>query len=267
LIFLWFKVRPYEWYKRGLSLWGYEIGGANDANIAAERKLREEALECFRRGLEHDPDHSSLLFCIGCAYFVDGEPAGDSTEAISWWRKAAEQGDANACLHLRAIKGDPAIQHSVGYTWGHYASFGAISWAQAFAWYSKSAKRGNGGAQYNVAWHYEKGEAVARDLTEAAKWYRKAAEQGFPRAQYELACMYYHGVGVPQDYAEAAVWFQKVAEADDVDDRLGSFRVHSWQRSSARLELGNIYSSGQGVPQDYGKSSFWYRKAAEQTNE
>ena len=261
------KSQADAWPEKGLSLWGNEIGGAKDGNVAAERKLREEALECFRRGLEHDPDHNGLLFCLGCAYFVDGAPEGDSPEAITWWRKAADRGDANARLHLDAIEGDAQIQLSIGYVWGHDKSFGAISWAQAFAWYQKAADHGNAAAQFNVALHYEKGQAVAQDFIKAAKWYRKAAEQGSPRAQYELAWMYYRGMGVPQDYAEAAGWFQKVAEVDDVDDRLGGFRVHSWQRSSAQLALGKMYSSGQGVPQDYGKATFWYRKAAEQGNE
>ncbi len=62
-----------EWYKRGLSLWGYEL---YDANVTAERKLRLEAADCFRHGLKLDPHHAGLQFCIGCAHFVDGGPEG-----------------------------------------------------------------------------------------------------------------------------------------------------------------------------------------------
>ena len=34
--------------------------------------------------------------------------------------------------------------------------------------------------------------------------------------------------------------------------------------SDAQNYLGHMYSTGEGVPQDYGKAVAWYRKAAEQ---
>ncbi len=139
-------------------LWGYEMGGARYSDIAEEKARRVEAAGCFRRGLELDPDDAALQFCLGCSYFVGTGDEGEYSEAITWWRKAADRGDANARLHLDAIEGDAQIQLSIGYTWGHNKSFGAISWAQALAWYQKAADHGNAGAQYNVASHYEAGE-------------------------------------------------------------------------------------------------------------
>jgi TPR repeat protein len=35
--------------------------------------------------------------------------------------------------------------------------------------------------------------------------------------------------------------------------------------AGAQNGLGNMYTNGQGVPQDYAQAAFWYRKAARQS--
>lgn len=81
-----------------------------------------EAVECFRRGLQFDPNHEYLQFLIGSAYYQgNGVPELDYTQARFWLSKAAEQGHAAS----QAILG-------IMYEW----SFGVKQdYAQALEWY------------------------------------------------------------------------------------------------------------------------------------
>ena len=70
------------------------------------------------------------------------------------------------------------------------------------------AKNGNPIAQYILGTHYENGEGVAQDYTEAKNWYHKAAEQGDRDAQYRLGLLYQHGRGILKDTTRAYMWFE-----------------------------------------------------------
>ncbi len=122
----------------------------------------------------------------------------DYSEAVKWYRKAAEQGDADAQNNL----GDC---YKNG--WGVPQDY-----SEAVKWYRKAAEQGNVFAQYNLGVCYKNGRGVPLDYSEAVKWYRKAAEQGYAVAQYSLGFYYEYGRGVPQDYSEAVKWYRKAAE-------------------------------------------------------
>ena len=83
------------------------------------------------------------------------------------------------------------------------------------------------------------GEYTLGDLssgTLSLKRWQPLAEQGSAEAQYYVARIYANGMGgVPVDYAKASEWYQRAAK----------------QKYSAALqELGYLYESGLGVPQD-----------------
>lgn len=52
--------------------------------------------------------------------------------------------------------------------------------------YQEEAELGNVKAQFKLAWCYEKGVGVKRDVDAAVRWYRKAAAQGDAAAQTAL---------------------------------------------------------------------------------
>jgi TPR repeat protein len=124
--------------------------------------------------------------------------AGDYAEAVKWYRKAAEQGNAIAQFSLgnKYLNGEGVSQ----------------DYAEAVKWYRKAAEQGYARAHLNLGWMYYDGRGVTQDYAEAAKWYRKAAEQGHAKAQFNLGFMYDEGTGVTQDYAEALKWYRKAAE-------------------------------------------------------
>lgn len=100
----------------------------------------------------------------GCAYRDGDGVRQDYTEAVRWFRKAAEQGHANA-------------QHSLGFLYARVPS--APDYAQAAHWYRKAAEQGFAEAQCDLGWCYEFGQGVPQDYAQAVHWYRKAAEQGW----------------------------------------------------------------------------------------
>ncbi len=123
-------------------------------------------------------------------------------EAVKWYHKAAEQGNADAqyTLGLCYAKGQVVEQ----------------DYPKAVKWYRKAAEQGNADAQYNLGLYYAKGQAVEPNFMEAVKWYRKAAEQGNAAAQNNLGWCYYYGQGEEQNYAEAVKWFNKATEQGNV---------------------------------------------------
>ncbi len=181
------------------------------------------------------PDYPKAQNMIGTMYANGEGVPQDYAEAMRWYRKAVEQGNAKAQTNLGII-----------YENGHGIP---QNYAEAMRWYRKAAEQGHAQAQHKLGVMYENGHGVPQDYAEAMRWYRKAAEQGSAQAQNNLGVMYVNGEGVPQDYAEAMRWFRKAAEQ-------GS--------AIAQNNLGYMYRNGQGVRQDYDEAVRWYRKAAEQ---
>ena len=121
----------------------------------------------------------------------------DYAAAVSWYRKAADQGDADAQYNLGVMydNGQGVPQ----------------DYAAAVSWYRKAADQGDADAQYNLGVMYDNGQGVPQDYAAAVSWYRKAADQGYADAQYNLGVMYDNGQGVPQDYVQAHMWFNLAA--------------------------------------------------------
>jgi TPR repeat protein len=134
--------------------------------------IQPEAVECFRRGLQSDPNHAALQFYLGVAYREGGAMPKDYTQAAILWRKAAEQGNDVA-------------QQALGVLYYHGEGV-PKDYAEAARWYRKAADQGNLEAQYCIAEAYATGKGVPEDFEHAAVWYRKAANQGHGRAQRAL---------------------------------------------------------------------------------
>ena len=157
------------------------------------------------------------------------------SEALKWYRKAAEQGNAEAQINLGGMylygKGVPQDN------------------SKAVKWFRKAAEQENAMAQKNIGWLYEQGKGVPQDDSEAVKWFRKAAEQGDEEARAYLGWMYEKGRGVLQDNSEAVKWYKKAAEQGNVD---------------TQTNLGSIYEKRKDVQQYDSESVERYRKAAAQ---
>jgi hypothetical protein len=99
--------------------------------------------------------------------------AKDYSEAMRWFRKAADQGNAFA-------------QNKIGVLYYNGWSV-KQDYGEAMRWFRKAADQGDGAAQNNVGWLYANGEGVPRDLGQAREWMQKAAANGDELAKKWLA--------------------------------------------------------------------------------
>jgi TPR repeat protein len=121
------------------------------------------------------------------------------TEAAGWFKRAAQQGNADA-------------QARLGEAYYYGAGVPQDS-AEAVKWTRKAAEQGNADAQDELGRMYVLGDGVPKDYATAIEWVRKAAEQGSANAQFELGEIYYEGAyNVAKDPVEATKWFRMAAE-------------------------------------------------------
>ena len=111
------------------------------------------------------------------------------------------------------------------------------------------AKRGDGGAEYELSRMYAAGRGVQPSNRERWVWLKRAAEHGNVDAQYEIGIALRYGRGVIQDYEHAAKWLERAAQG-------GS--------PLAQFELGQMYRGNAGIGIDNVKAYIWLNLAAAQ---
>ena len=98
-------------------------------------------------------------------YYLDGVcVTKDYKKALSWFKKAAEQGHSEA-------------QNNYGLMYYHAYGVNQDN-KKAFSWIMKSAEQDYDQAQFMIGSMYYKGEGVTEDKKEAVSWIRKAYLQG-----------------------------------------------------------------------------------------
>ena len=171
-------------------------------------------------------------------FYGDGLPQ-DYAEALSWYRKAADQGDAGAefCLgwmyenglgvtrdcaealkwyRLAADQDYAEAENSLGEL--YRGGLGTPQdYGEAVRWFYRAARQGNADAENSLGTMYAGGFGVLRDYSEALKWYLRAAAKHHPTARYNLGCLCEHGLGTPRDDAKALSLFRLAAADGDPD--------------------------------------------------
>ena len=160
---------------------------------------------------------------------------GHDTEAVTWYRRAADAGDLPSMLRLgqllHAGKGVPPNA------------------LDATTWIKKAAE-----ADYTPAWstlaqRYESGLGVRRSDKEAFFWWRRLAERDDVAAQAKVGDMYARGKGIDKDEAVAVTWFQRAADRGNRDAQYG---------------LGMALLRGRGIARSDTLAYSWLKKAADQ---
>ena len=123
---------------------------------------------------------------------------GNIKKTIRWYRKAAEQGHAEAQFNMGfySIQGIGVDRDTI----------------QAVEWYQKAAEKGHAEAQYILGDFYYNGVGVTPDTIQAVEWYRKAAEQGHTSAQHMMGIAYENGYGIERSEPSAIEWYRKAAK-------------------------------------------------------
>lgn len=174
-------------------------------------------------------------YYLGLCYINGYAVNKDINEAINWFTKAANQGNAEAQWQLALYYYDP---------WDGFTDTSVY-------WIEKAALLGHAKAQYEIGHFFEFGNHVEKDLIKAMKWYSKASKQGDSRAYYRLGLCYEKGNGVERCYDKAINYYIKASE-------LGN--------EQAQMHLAFCYGKGEIVDKDTFKKMHWYTEAAIQGN-
>jgi len=233
-----------------------------------------------------DQGNANAQSILGRMYAEGRGVPHDGIIAARWYRRAAEQGQPFAELVLGEI----------------YFGRQPPDYAEAARWYRRSAEHGVAMAQFSLASMYEKGQGVAVDYQEAAKWYA-AAIKSAPADDGRLkgdAITAHSRVVSRLGAASAAESVLPVVEranrpsakpaapepatGDASEPSAGLLEygiaayakgqyataIRLWRRlaghgsADAAYNLGWMYETGKGVPQDYREAAAWYRMAATQ---
>ena len=133
--------------------------------------------------------------------------ARDDAEAVSWYRKAAEQGSARAQLNLGVMYGQ-----------GRGV---AASDAAAFQWIRMAATQNLAIAQNNLGFLYERGRGVARDFGEAVLRAVNLGDDADTTGAIcgQLAGAYWGASGIPK------AWCDGLARRDLIEQALAGLGV------------------------------------------
>ncbi len=119
-------------------------------------------------------------------------------DAVSWYRKAAAQGEANAARNLALcyLNGKGATQDA----------------GEAMKYFRQAADLGNAEAAGDLGDLYKDGKGVPKNAALAAEWYRKGADGGDGNAMNLLGACYWQGLGLENSPREAINWWKRGAE-------------------------------------------------------
>lgn len=175
---------------------------------------------------------------VGKRYWnATGGVAKDDREAIAWFEKGANGGDALSqsnfaamlldgtpdsatvmqaiwCFRRAAANGFVIAQHNLGVIL-YYGEHGIQDVEEGLVWLERAAEEGYSNAAYHFGVACYQGEKRPRDLAAAWRWLEQAAGKGHADAMRCLGIMCEKGEGRPLSLTEAEVWFRR-------SSRLGS---------------------------------------------
>ena len=189
-----------------------------------------EAVSRFRKAAEQG--HVGAQYMLGIAYDRSEGVEEDDREAARWWQMAAEQGHVDAQYMLGIVYWGDSVDEDPD-----------EDSAEAVRWWQKAAEQGHEQAQVQLSIAYSLDFLPWQHRTEDVfHWLRQAAEQGHADAQYSLGQAYSIGQGVEEDDVEGVRWYKAAAEQG---------------HGNAQLSLSRAYLSGRGVPQNYIEHHAW----------
>lgn len=187
----------------------------------------------------------------------------DADEAVRWYRRAAqnEQADALVALGEMALRAQGGLSPSDALDWlTRAANLGRTDAMRVLAdmyktgkgvvpnfdtstyWLGQAAQGGDGLAARHMGDLF-----LDSDAPEALKWYEKAAAQGDPQSAYIAALMYAENFDIRPNETKAAVLMRQAAEGNI---------------PAAQADYGLLVYQGAGVEPDAKRAAYWFERAA-----
>ncbi len=176
--------------------WFYPVKGANRSVQVDLQQLPGFPRPQHRYVKQAQQGDARAQLQLGNDYMDDdlhGSVPMDVHKAVSWWRKAAAQGEAEAYTKLGLLykAGNPKL---------------------AVSYLSRGAKLKSPLAQLELARCYREGVGVAPNSDETIAWYTLAHRNGSAKAAMELGEFYSNGeLGMQPNKSLALHWFRTAA--------------------------------------------------------
>ena len=146
---------------------------------------------------------NSMVELGHCYLYGRGGAEKNANNAVYWYSKAANSGNATAMRNLGwCLRNGSGIEKDD---------------IKAFYWSEKSANAGDIFGMDDLAWCYRKGLGTSISTESAWYWYKKSAKEGNSTAITNIGEMYAEGFGVEVDEKMAIKWFQLAASHGQVD--------------------------------------------------
>lgn len=218
------------------------------ALVVAACNPKDKATQLQEKALQGD---AQAAFELGEMHASGVGLPQNNTEAVRWYRIAAEKGNSKA-------------QSLIGTAY-HRGIGSAVDDVQATEWLSKAADQMDPLAQFQLGEGFESGWVGQKDNAEAYKWYLLSTSQGYTKANKKVTAIE-NTLTKDQriDGQKRASEFrvERMKKETEANDTL----VKSAQKGDpeAQYKLGAAYSFGKGLPKNDIKSVEWLTRAANQ---
>lgn len=281
----------HSWYEKALNIFHsaeeenpwkyteYRIGKMYSLGLGIEQDY-SKAIEWLK--LSADENYKYAQYSLGNLYHRGNGVKQDYEVAFNLYTQSANQGFPYASFELgkmlqdgigciknakdserrfkEAFKGfvtleknscDDKLQYRLG-----WMLLNGIGTKQdtllAKKYFEKASSVGNSFACYQLAYMYEKGDYIPKNISEAIRLYTIPAELGNDIAAYRLGKLYLGGEGVLKDVESAICWLIFSAEKNN---------------QFAEYILGMLYLKGDDIPKDIEKAVEYLKRSAEQGNQ
>lgn len=213
----------------------YDLGMAYEEGYASAPD-EEKAMACFRKAAAfHDSESEYMLGLISATKAKTPE---ECRKAVSWMEQSWEHGNEEAALFLgKFYEGTMDMEVEID-----------PDPVKARSWYEKAAAIGNGEAMAELAFYYENGITVEKDIKKAEDFLKDAIAYGYEEALFSLALFYLN-----RGKEEEALPYME-ASASKGEER-------------ALYMTGMMYLYGKGTEPDREKGIDYLQEAADQGSE
>lgn len=218
------------------------------ALVVAACNPKDKATQLQEKALQGD---AQAAFELGEMHASGVGLPQNNTEAVRWYRIAAEKGNSKA----QSLIGT-AYHRGIGL---------AVDDVQATQWLLKAADQMDPLAQFQLGEGFESGWVGQKDNADAYKWYLLSASQGYTKATKKVTAIeniLNKTQRVDGQTRASEFRAERIKKEIEPNDTL----IKSAQKGDpeAQYKLGAAYSFGKGLPKNDIKSVEWLTRAAQQ---
>lgn len=168
----------------------YYIALMADNGVGPVQRNKEDAISWYRKAANQN--HAEAQFALSNAYALGRGVPMNPTEMFSWLRKAADNGYMPAMVAMAAV-----LDRGFGLPQDIAAATG---------WIKRAADAGSVNATFQYAQRLQSGFGVEKNEQEAGEWFKRAAMRGHPAAQLLLGSIAEGSIASPEQNVESLVW-------------------------------------------------------------